>query len=891
MKKTRIKMMVWIWMLMGVLVWSLPQVPVHAETQNGGEVSLPHIHAGNSAEKGGCFTAPVYHSHSGSSSSGGGCYTIRRESSRPCTEGYRSKLDYVCKQCNEGSCQCGAKDYAYYYEVTCPRHGQQRAGYTTNTISINGNCGGSITDVHYDIGCGKAGTIVSYETDCGYSACGSAYITNQDTAIAKETLLTCEVLSAEAGCHVTGYIWSNGDSAQTTTVTGNGTYTCSITYTDESSGGVGSVNASITVNNIDNQGPTISANQTEGWTKESVLLTATAEDGQSGLDENAYSWDGNEWLPGAERSVTENGSYTLKVRDRLGNQSEYTFTVSNIDREAPVIETWQLSNEEYTDQPITLTITAADHGAGLADQAYSLDGEHWQSENAFVIEQSGTYIVYVRDRLGNSASLADEGKSIEITNVDTQAPDIFGKQTPEGWTNGAVLLTATAEDWQSGLHENAYSWDGTEWLSTAERTVSENGNYTLKVRDRLGNQSEYTFTVSGIDYGMPVIESWTVSTEAPTSEPVKIVVQAGDYESGLAMQAYSLDGEHWQSENVFLINENGTYNIYVRDKAGNMTSLADEGKAVVISNIRKTEPGETKMPTPVPTPTPPTQQIDLGLPVVELTLESQGEWPNGKNKILVTAHDTESGLDKEPYSYDGGQTWTDVAEYEITESGIYVVFVRDAAGNITESVIEAVKMEVIAELGTGEEGITIIPPTVYMPIQQTEADDLVQEQLSQGDMGDEWFTVQDQPVGTEIWQPEEEQPIVQIDDQETPENGMIPRSGIEVEKIAAAVVGTVASGGIFIFFVWCLGTWIPVYAQTASGRYKRIGSVGLRRKKEIYQICLGRMLLNRAETNRFKVKFGKQFVKKHGSELLRVGSMANEAYADLTIDEEVKFQI
>lgn len=889
MKKTRIKMMVW--MLIGMLVWSLPRLQVHAETQNGGEVSLPHIHAGNSAEKGGCYTTPVYHSHSGSSSSGGGCYTIRRESSRPCTEGYRSKLDYVCKRCNEGSCQCGAKDYAYYYEVTCPRHGQQRTGYTTNTVSINGNCSGSITDVYYDIGCGKAGTIASYETGCGYSACGSAHITNQDTSITKEISLTCEVFSTGAGCNVTGYIWSNGDSEQTTTVTENGTYTCRIAYTDESSGGTGSANVSITVNNIDNQGPTISANQTEGWTRESVLLTATAEDRQAGLPENAYSWDGNEWLSSAEQSVTENGSYTLRVRDWLGNQSEYTFNVSNIDHEAPVIETWQLSNEEYTDQPIKLTITAVDHGAGLADQAYSLDGEHWQSENAFVIDQSGTYNVYVRDRLGNSTSLADERKSIEITNIDMQAPDISGKQTPEGWTNGEVLLTATAEDGQSGLHENAYSWDGNEWLSTAERTVSENGNYTLKVRDRLGNQSEYTFIVSGIDYGMPVIESWTVSTEAPTSEPVKIVVQAGDYESGLAMQAYSLDGKHWQSENVFLISENGTYNIYVRDKAGNVTSLADEGKAVVISNIRKTEPGETKMPTPVPTPTPPTQQIDSGSPVVELTLESQGEWPNGKNKILVTAHDTESGLDKEPYSYDGGQTWTDVAEYEITESGIYVVFVRDAAGNITESVIEAVKMEVIAELGTGEEGITIISPTVYMPIQQTEADDLVQEQLSQGDMGDEWFTVQDQPVGTEIWQPEEEQPIVQIDDQETPENGMVPRSGIEVEKIAAAVVGSVAGGGIFIFFVWCFGMWIPVYAQTANGRYKRIGRVGLHRKKEIYQICLGRMLLDRAETNRFKVKFGKQFVKKHGSELLRVGSMANEAYADLTIDEEVKFQI
>lgn len=899
MKKARIKMVVL--MLMGMLVWSLPKVQVHAETQNGGEVSLPHIHAGSSAEEGGCYTVPVYHSHTGNSDTEGGCYTVPVS----CGGSITAKT---------GSTICGSWNAWYgnnegtadmYWWASCSscgtllgphdandfgsHHMRTETYYSCDSCGTRYGGGGTCTKtVRYSAGCGKDGVIESYEVGCGYSVCGSAHITNQDTAIAKETSLICEVLSAEAGCHVTGYVWSNGDSGQIVKVTENGTYTCSITYADDSSGGVGSVEVSIVVANIDNQGPNISANQTPAeWTKGSVLLTATAEDGQAGLHENAYSWDGTEWLSTAERTVSENGSYTLKVRDRLGNQSEYTFTVSNIDHKAPVIEMWQLSNEEYTDQPITLTITAVDHGAGLADQAYSLDGEHWQSENAFVIEQSGTYNVYVRDRLGNSTSLADEGKSIEITNIDTQAPDISGKQTPEGWTNGEVLLTATAEDGQSGLHENAYSWDGIEWLPIAERSISENGSFTLMVRDRLGNQSEYTFTVTNIDQELPVIGSWKVSTEALTSEPVKVTVQAEDHESGLADWAYSLDGEHWQSENIFMISENGTYNIYVRDKAGNVTSLEDQGDAVVISNIKPKQTGTTVTPTP---PQPP-KNPGVGSPHVELKLEiSQGEWTDGKNKILVTAYDTESGLAKEPYSYDGGQTWTDVAEYEITESGIYVVLVRNTVGKITQSVIEAVKVELATEPDTSEtEEITIIPPAM----QGTEMnEDLAQGQPSRrGGMDVVWLTMKDQPEGTEIWQPEEEQPVVQIDDQETPENDTIPRSSIEVEKIAAAVVGTVASGGIFIFFVWCFGTWIPVYAQTASGRYKRIGSVGLRRKKEIYQICLGHMLLNRAETNRFKVKFGKQFVKKHGSELLRVGSMANEAYADLTIDEEVKFQI
>ena len=46
-----------------------------------------------------------------------------------------------------------------------------------------------------------------------------------------------------------------------------------------------------------------------------------------------------------------------------------------------------------------------------------------------------------------------------------------------------------------------------------------------------------------------------------TSGPVEVTVTATDEESGLAEQAYSLDGKNWQEENVFTIRENGIYNV------------------------------------------------------------------------------------------------------------------------------------------------------------------------------------------------------------------------------------------------------------------------------------------------------------------------------------------
>lgn len=698
MRKTRIKMAVW--MFVGMLVWSLPQVQVHAKAEDGGTVSLPHIHSGEDGacyhhHKDECYTVPVTCNGSVTRTQVGICGKLKK------WEGTDERgFDYVyalCEGCGQFWDHRGDDigDYHYHYDNVCNICGTRYDNACKKCSKV----------VKYDAGCGMDQHVL----DCEYISCGTYRIICNDMTIAKETSLTCEVLSAEAGCHVTGYTWSNGDSAPTITVAENGTYTCSITYTDDCSGESGSAEVSITVNNIDNQGPNISANQTPAeWTKEAVLLTATAEDDQSGLHESAYSWNGSEWLLTAERSVTENGSYALKVRDRLGNQSEYVFTVSNIDHEPPVIEGWSVSTEEYTDQPITLAITAVDHGSGLADQAYSLDGEHWQSECSFMINHNGDYNVYVKDRLGNRTSLADREGMLTISNI---------RKTEKG-----TPVTPTTD---------------------------------------------------------PEPERETPVT--PTSAPE----QLAQHDTGASIVELTLEPE-------------------------------------------------------------PLAQHDAGALIVELTLEiSQGEWPDGKNRILVTAYGTESGLAQEPYSYDCGMTWTDVAEYEITESGVYVVFVRDMAGNITESVIEAVKAVSVTET----EEVTVIPAPVFL--------------------------------------------APQIDDPENQNHQLYQRqSSIGTEKIAAAT-GAAAGGGIFILFILYFGTWIPVYTQTATGEYRRIGRVRLCRIKEVYQIRLGRARLNslsRSETNVFKLKFKKYFAKKHRSELLRI-VMLDAMECDRRIDDEVTFQI
>lgn len=73
-------------------------------------------------------------------------------------------------------------------------------------------------------------------------------------------------------------------------------------------------------------------------------------------------------------------------------------TISNVTQDGVFIKVQAVDNED---------------GAGLASKAYSLDNENWQSSNEIKVASSGTYTIYVRDKLYNVAT-----KTIDVTVVE-----------------------------------------------------------------------------------------------------------------------------------------------------------------------------------------------------------------------------------------------------------------------------------------------------------------------------------------------------------------------------------------------------------------------------------------------------------------------------------------
>lgn len=123
---------------------------------------------------------------------------------------------------------------------------------------------------------------------------------------------------------------------------------------------------------------------------------------------------------------------------------------------------------------------------------------------------------------------------------------------------------------------------------------------------------------------------------------------------GLADTAYSYDGgKTWTSDSFLEVAGNGTYEVMVRDRLGNISS------------------GSFRV-----------DKIDRTAPAAEAVVRPEG-FVKDKAVIILSASDDGSGLAGRPYSYDGGRTWTADSMHEVEENGDYQATVRDAAGNIT----------------------------------------------------------------------------------------------------------------------------------------------------------------------------------------------------------------
>ena len=130
-----------------------------------------------------------------------------------------------------------------------------------------------------------------------------------------------------------------GTTSASKTVTSNGIVSATVT---DKAGNTNTCSANVT--KIDTEKPTctITGLPTD-WTTSSTL-TVSGTDSQSGVA--SYSWDGTNYSSTQTKSITENGTYTAYVKDKVGRIQNCSATVSKIDTTIPTITL--ISNDAYT---------------------------------------------------------------------------------------------------------------------------------------------------------------------------------------------------------------------------------------------------------------------------------------------------------------------------------------------------------------------------------------------------------------------------------------------------------------------------------------------------------------------------------------------------------------
>lgn len=278
---------------------------------------------------------------------------------------------------------------------------------------------------------------------------------------------------------------------------------------------------------------------------------------------------------GDTHTFTDNGEFTFTFVDEdTGLEGSVTAVVDWIDKIAPTA-TIRYDISTTTNKTVTATlvpdeeVTVLNNGEYSFDEdglVYDADGnlmEGWTAdEDGNIFDADGTptgtninqlthefidngeFTFEFMDAAGNRGSA-----TASVDWIDLEAPVAMVRYDIDSLTNQSVTATVSFDE-----DATVTNGDGTNSF-----TFNENGSYTFVFEDAAGNVGTITATVNWIDKTAPTAElEYDYSDAEKVSVRVVNTSEVVDYEIG---------------EGYYEFTENGNYEIVIRDKAGNKTSL------------------------------------------------------------------------------------------------------------------------------------------------------------------------------------------------------------------------------------------------------------------------------------------------------------------------------
>ena len=300
----------------------------------------------------------------------------------------------------------------------------------------------------------------------------------------------------------------------------------------------------------------------KGFTKDDIEVT----NGTKGT----FTGSGKEYI--LEVIPVTEGEQVVKIpqgacTDSAGNEIAETVKKVVIDRTGPVGSV-SYSTTEKTGSAVVAKISANEEMQEIEGWTLSAD----KKELTKSYEDNTEETVTIKDLLGNESSV-----TIKISNIDKTLPKGEVTYSTAEYTNQDVTVTINVDKQVQAIN----GWTLSENKKVLTKKYTQNTEETVTITDLAGNRSIVTVKIANIDKEAPVIGEITLSTKEITNQDVEITVNATDAISGI--EGYSWDEKQtWNTVNKVNAKTNGIYTIYVKDKAGNISS-----KTIKITNINK----------------------------------------------------------------------------------------------------------------------------------------------------------------------------------------------------------------------------------------------------------------------------------------------------------------
>ncbi len=439
--------------------------------------------------------------------------------------------------------------------------------------------------------------------------------------------------------------------------------------------------------NLANDITIIATSQNEDYSKEKEIFTIDIKSTNKNIIE--YSFNKQNWTSvtptknlSLKQEYTKEGSYSIYVKDEVGNVKEYTINTDKLDQTAPE----RIIEETNNHETYLLKITMNDEKSGMDSYQITESKEtpsEWLSYTGTIekeISNNGIYYIWSKDKLGNISY-----EAYSINKIDKEAPTItltdWGERdiihihlTDELIGLSGYQVTTTEEEPESFITiENTLE-------TTIDYEVEENNTYYVYAKDAYNHVSHEKIVIDKIDGTAPIINTITNSSNGEwTNQNVTITIDAIDNETSI----FKYQTKSSKTNNVWT------------DLTGNMDTFTTEiNESVyyrvvdIAGNISEEKSTDIK--------------IDKTAPSKPAIINSkENTWTGSDLPVTLTSTDSASGIDHYEW-YENG-AWTTRAltttgnagsiTYTVTRNEIIHFRVIDKVGNISEESTTIVKID------------------------------------------------------------------------------------------------------------------------------------------------------------------------------------------------------